>query len=238
VSVPGDHLLATIREACEKAYREASQAVSAGHVPVFLGGDHSLAMGTVGGVSHNRRCGLVWIDAHGDFNTPETTTTGNVHGMPLAALLGRGDPELTGLGRAGPKVHPSDVVVVGLRQLDPRERQMLKSSGMGLYTMRDIDERGMSAVLQEALDQLEPLASYHVSLDMDAIDPFEAPGVGTPVRGGLTYREAQLLMEIIADTGKLGSMDVVEINPVLDHENRTAQMAVGLVASALGKRIL
>ena len=238
VSVPREHLVATIRTACEVAYREAEQAVSAGHTPLFLGGDHTVALGTVGGVSHSRRCGLIWIDAHGDFNTPETTTTGNVHGMPLAALLGRGDPELTEVGRAGPKVHPDDVVAIGLRQLDPTERQMLKQSGMGLFTMRDIDERGLSEVLHTALDQLAHLPCFHVSLDMDAIDPVEAPGVGTPVRGGLTYREAQLLMEIVADSGKLGSMDVVEVNPVLDHENRTARMAVELVASALGKRIL
>jgi arginase len=158
--------------------------------------------------------------------------------MPLAVLLGRGDPRLVDVGRPGPKLRASDVAVIGLRHIDPNERDLLKTSGMGLFTMRDIDELGISAVLRQALDGLAHLPRLHVSLDMDAMDPNEAPGVGTAVRGGLTYREAQLLMEILADTGKLGSMDVVEVNPVLDIENRTGRMAVDLVSSALGMAIL
>lgn len=238
VSVPEPLLVPTIQRICEAAYVQAEQAIAAERIPLFLGGDHSVSIGTIGGVTHHRPTGVLWIDAHGDFNTPETSITGNVHGMPLAVLRGRGDSRLVDVGRPGPKVPASDVVIIGLRHLDPSERELLKTSGMGLFTMRDIDELGVSKVLRQALDSLAHLPNLHVSLDMDAVDPSEAPGVGTAVRGGLTYREAQLLMEIVADTGKLGSMDVVEVNPVLDIENRTARVAVELVSSALGMAIL
>ena len=238
VSVPEPLLLPTIARICEETYNHASQAIATHRIPLFLGGDHSVSIGTIGGVTHGRPTGVLWIDAHGDFNTPETSITGNVHGMPLAILLGRGEPTLVDVGRPGPKLRPADVAVLGLRQLDPRERELLKSSGTNLFTMRDIDELGASNVLRQALASLGHVPHLHVSLDMDAVDPAEAPGVGTAVRGGLTYREAQLLMEIIADTGKLASMDVVEVNPVLDCDNRTARIAVELVSSAFGKAIL
>ena len=238
VSVPESGLVSTVRGICEDIYQQARGSLAGGRLPLFLGGDHSIAIGTVGGVTNERECGVLWIDAHGDFNTPDTSASGNIHGMPLAVLLGRGDERLVDVGRPGRKLDPRDVVVIGLRQLDPRERDMLKASGMGLYTMRDVDERGASAVAEEALTRLEHRSALHVSLDLDALDPGEAPGVGTPVEGGLSYREAQLLMELVADTGKLGSMDVVEVNPMLDHENRTGALAVQLVASALGKSIL
>jgi len=238
VSLSDDDLVPTLVRTCEAAYEQAREAIVAGQIPLLLGGDHSIAVGTVGGVTHERPRGVLWIDAHGDFNTPESSPSGNVHGMALALLLGHGDERLVNVGRAGASLDPSQVVVLGLRQLDARERGALKSSGMGLLTMRDIDERGISTVAREALARLEHLPALHVSLDMDSLDPREAPGVGTPVRGGLTYREAQVLMEIIADTGRLRSLDVVEVNPMLDQGNRTADIAVELIASALGKSIL
>ncbi len=219
-------------------YNAGRQAVAEGYRPLFLGGDHSIAAGTIGGVTHNSPCGVLWIDAHGDFNTPETSPSGNLHGMPLAALLGFGAPEMVNLGRPGPKLSAPDVILIGIRDLDPAERQALKKSGVGIYTMREIDERGMASVAKEALRQLQHHHRLHVSLDMDSLDPREAPGVGTPVPGGLTYREAHLLMETIADTGKVGSIDVVEINPILDEHNRTAAIAVELMASLLGESIL
>lgn len=187
---------------------------------------------------HDEPVGVLWIDAHGDFNTPESSPSGNLHGMPLAALMGHGAPELTDLGRAGPKLRPSEVMLIGVRDLDPDERGALKQSGIGVYTMREIDERGMATVAGEAIKRLSHLARLHVSLDMDSLDPSEAPGVGTPVPGGLTYREAHLLMEIIADSGCVGSIDVVEINPILDNRNHTARLAVELITSMLGQSIL
>jgi arginase len=181
--------------------------------------------------------GLLWIDAHGDYNTPDTSPSGNIHGMPLATLMGLGAPELVNLGRPGPKVEPEDVMIIALRDLDIVEKQMLRDSGMGIYTMREIDERGIGEVAHEALRRLHHHKRLHISLDMDSLDPIYAPGVGTPVRGGLTEREAHLLMEILADDDRVGSVDVVEINPILDEKNRTAQMAAELLTSLLGKSI-
>jgi arginase len=180
----------------------------------------------------------LWIDAHGDFNTTEISPCGNLHGMPLAALVGLGAPELVNLGRPGPKLQAEDVILIGVRSLDQDERPLLKKSGAGIYTMREIDARGMAAVVKEALQRLSHLPRLHVSLDMDSLDPREAPGVGTPVPGGLTYREAHLLMEILADDGRVGSVDVVEINPILDQGNQTAKIAIELLASLLGQTIL
>jgi arginase len=237
-SVAADELWPAIRDACDQVYDRARQAVEQDSIPLFLGGDHSISIGTVGGVTHSERCGVLWIDAHGDFNTPQTSPSGNIHGMPLAILLGRGDEQLVNLGRPGPTLCPEDVVVMGLRQLDTPEREALKQSGTTLFTMRDIDERGASEVARAALAKLAHLPRLHVSLDVDVLDPREAPGVGTAVPGGLTYREAQVVMEIIADAGRLASMDIVEVNPILDHENRTGTMAVELAVSALGKSIL
>ena len=232
------HYLPAIRRVCEAAYQAARRSIETGNTPIFLGGDHSLAIGTIGGVTHAQPCGVLWIDAHGDFNTPETSHTGNIHGMPLAALLGSGYPELVDLGRPGAKIAAEDVVMIGIRELDHEERSRLTDSGICVYTMRDIDERGMSAVIREALVRLEHHDRLHVSLDIDCLDPSEGPGVGTPSSGGLTYREAQLVMEIIADSRILTSLDIVEINPILDHRNQTAEIAVDLAASLFGKSIL
>jgi arginase len=247
INIPGHYtLLGTslgeriipIRKACAKAYALGLNARQNGEIPIFLGGDHSASIGTVGGVTHESPCSLIWVDAHGDFNTPETSNTGNIHGMSLSILLGKGPKELVNVGRKGPKVTPEDVVLIGVRDLDREEKTLLKDSGCSIYTMRDVDELGMHRVLREALGKINRLRPLHLSLDMDAIDPQEAPGVGTPSAGGLTYREAQLIMETIAESGRLQSADVMEINPILDHCNRTAQVAVSLLASLFGKTIL
>lgn len=230
--------LPSIRKVCDAAYQAAREAVEAGEIPLFIGGDHSMSIGTIGGVTHHDPAGVIWIDAHGDFNTPETTISGNVHGMTLAVLLGTGYPELVNAGRMGGKLSAEDVVMIGVRELDPLERDRLRESGITVYTMRDVDERGIGVIIREALDKLAHRQRLHVSLDMDGLDPMTVPGVGTTVPGGLTYREAQLLMEIIADTGRLASLDIVEINPVLDQSNRTARIAVELAASLFGKSIL
>jgi arginase len=230
--------LPAVVTAAETVYQVGQQAIAEGCLPLFIGGDHSIAVGTIGGISHDASCGVLWIDAHGDFNTPETSPSGNLHGMPLAALMGLGAPELVNLGRSGPKLTAAQVVIIGARDLDPPERELIRQSGIGVYTMREVDERGIAAVAKEALARLSHLPRLHVSLDMDALDPSEVPGVGTPVPGGLTYREAHLLMELIADTGRVGSLDVVEINPILDVRNKTGQVALGLVKSLLGQSIL
>jgi arginase len=234
----GMAFLPAVVRACERMYEAGREAVAQGRVPIFVGGDHSISMGTIGGVTHDSPCGVLWIDAHGDFNTPETTPSGNIHGMPLAALCGLGASDLVNLGRPGPKLQTQDVVLIGIRDLDAPEKALLKDSGIAVYTMRDIDARGVADVAREALDRLSHLSRVHLSLDMDCMDPREAPGVGTPVTGGLTYREAHLLMELIADESTVGSIDVVEINPILDLRNRTAEIALELLASALGKSIL
>ncbi|MBC7963663.1 MAG: arginase [Steroidobacteraceae bacterium] len=235
---PEPHYLPAIRDCCRSVYQTVRSAVEEGRIPLLLGGDHTLAIGSIGGTTHSAPAGLIWIDAHGDFNTPQTTLTGNIHGMTLALLLGDGYPELVDVGRPGPKLLPEDVVMIGIRDLDPQERLRLRDSGIAVYTMRDIDERGMGAVVREALERLEHRERLHVSLDMDGLDPQAAPGVGTLSQGGLTCREAQLMMEIIADTGRCCALDVVEINPILDRHNQTARLAVDLAASLFGKRIL
>jgi arginase len=219
-------------------------AMAHGKFPLVLGGDHSAAVGSISGVSkhfHDRgeKLGLVWIDAHTDMNTPATTPSGNVHGMPLACCIGLGPSELTSIFGYAPKVDPSNVALVGIRSVDDQERAIVQRSGVHAFTMRDIDERGMRAIIKQAIEIASAgTAGIHVSLDMDAVDPREAPGVGTPVRGGITYREAHLAMETLGDTGRITSMEVVEVNPVIDEVNRTAELAVELVLSAMGKRIL
>ena len=232
------NFLASIQQVCQAAYDAARQAVDDGEIPIFLGGDHSLAVGTIGGVTHQQPSGVIWIDAHGDANTPQTSPSGSIHGMPVAALLGEGFPELVNIGRPGAKISGRDMVMIGVRNLDAGERDWLRQSSIRVYTMREVDERGMGAIVRESLQCLEHCSRLHVSLDMDSLEPNVAPGVGTPSPGGLSYREAQLLMEIIADSGKLASVDVVEINPILDHENSTAKIAVELLASLFGKSIL
>ena len=247
IDVPGHYTLThrgfsdrlpLIRAACEETYELARRAIRDETIPIFLGGDHSASIGSIGGVTHDGDCGLIWIDAHGDFNTPETSETGNIHGMALAILSGKGPKELVDVGRKGAKLKPEQVVLIGPRQLDETEKENLRASGSTIFTMRDIDEWGMSRVIARGLEKLGECRHIHVSLDMDSIDPNEAPGVGTPVAGGLSYREAQLLMETISDTGRLLSLDIMETNPILDISNRTAQVAVSLVASLFGKSIL
>lgn len=233
-----EDVLPAMIEASEKIYTAARDAIIEGSIPVFLGGDHSIAVGSIGGVTHNKSCGVIWIDAHGDYNDPGISESGNIHGMPLSILMGKGCEELVNIGRAGTKLKAENVVLIGVRDLDENEGRVLKKSGIKVYTMRDIDERGMSNVIKSAMERLSSVESIHVSLDVDGIDPSFAPGVGTPVPGGLTYREAHLLMETIADSKKLSSMDIVEINPMLDKYNKTAQLAVELTASLFGKHII
>ena len=213
--------------------KERLAALPEGVFPIVLGGDHSLSMGSVAGAARGRRVGVVWVDAHADFNTPETSPSGNVHGMPLAVLSGLGHPRLTEVFRA---VDPKDVVLVGVRSLDPGEKRLLKVAGVRVYTMHEVDRLGVARIAEEVLKHLQGLP-LHVSLDADVLDPTLAPGVGTPVPGGLTYREAHLLMEILAESGRVQSLDLVEVNPILDERNRTAEMLVGLALSLLGKRI-
>lgn len=232
------HYLPSIRATCHDVYAAARLAVERGEIPLFIGGDHTLAIGSIGGVTHGEPAGLIWIDAHGDFNTPQTTLTGNIHGMTLAVLMGDGYPGLVDVGRPGRKLAAEDVVMIGVRDLDPGERERLTESGITVYTMRDVDERGMGVITREALERLEHRERLHVSLDMDAIDPQAGPGVGTVSPGGLTCREAQLMMEIIADSHRCSALDVVEINPIFDHHNQTARLAVELTASLFGKRII
>jgi arginase len=233
-----------IAATCTKHAELVLKTLEAGKTPVVLGGDHSVAAGTIAGVAEffrrqNQKVGLIWIDAHADINTPDSSPSGNVHGMPLAAIMGLGPPELANIFGFSPKVAPDNCVLVGVRDIDAIEKENVRKTGIEVYTMRDIDERGMRAVMEEALRAAgRGTAGYHVSLDMDWIDPEDAPGVGTPVRGGATYREAHLAMEIIADHGRLTSFEIVEVNPVIDEHNRTANLAVELTLSVFGKKIL
>ncbi|HLI71414.1 MAG TPA: arginase [Ktedonobacteraceae bacterium] len=232
--------LEPIIQVSEDLAEAVSAALQAGEFPLILGGDHSIALGSITGVARvHRDIGVIWIDAHADFNTHETTPSGNIHGMVLGALAGLGHPSLTGIGGWSPKIDPSTIVIVGARDLDPPERELLRQQNVHVFTMTDIDQRGMSAVMHDTVNIAgQARHGFHLSLDMDSLDPREAPGVGTPVRGGLTYREAQLAMELIAASGRLLSMDAVEVNPILDRENATAQLAVELILSALGKKII
>jgi len=244
---PGDprlKFLKEIRATCEALRDKVIGVLQKGRMPVVLGGDHSIAMGTISGLSrfHRERggkIGLIWFDAHGDMNTPETSPSGNIHGMPLAVALGLGDAGLAGLAGAVPMVDGSRAAVVGLRDVDKAERENLKASGIGAFTMRDIDERGMRTVMEEAIKRASSgTAGIHVSFDLDGMDPDYAPGVGTPSPGGISFREAHLAMEMLADTEKVLSAELVEVNPILDQRNRTARLGVGLLASLLGKKIL
>src|SRR3977135_1629607 len=236
--------LQEIAETCGDVAAAAEKALSEGFLPLVLGGDHSIAAGVAAGVANHfrkekKQIGYLWLDAHGDMNTPESSPSGNIHGMPLAAIMGYGAPELVELLGYKPKVEPRNVSLVGVRDLDPKERRLIKESGVHVFTMRDIDERGMRDVMSDALrfvtDDTDGAA---VSLDMDFVDPTDAPGVGTPVRGGVTYREAHLALEMIADSEAMVSLEVVEINPVIDLHNKTALLGVEMVLSGLGKKIL
>jgi len=224
--------------------RKVERITLLGHFPLVLGGDHSVAIGTVSGLAsatrqQGKRLGLLWIDAHGDINTPETTPSGNIHGMPLAALLGFGAPELTSIGGSAPKVEPRNVALVGVRSLDSGEKQRLRETGVQVHTMSDIDRHGVHRVMKKALGRVTDGTDFvHVSMDLDVVDPSVAPGVGTPVKGGLDYREAHLIMEVLADAGVMTSLELVEVNPILDECNASAEFAVELVQSGFGKKIL
>jgi len=241
---PHAKYLKEITATCTKLAELVVKTLDAGEVPFTVGGDHSAAVGSVSGVAEfyrrqQQKIGLIWIDAHSDINTPQTSPSGNVHGMPLAAIMGLGPPELANLFGFCPKVSPDNCVIVGVRDIDVVEKENIRRAGIEVYTMRDIDERGMRTVMEEALRVAgRGTAGYHISLDMDWVDPEDAPGVGTPVRGGATYREAHLAMEIIADHGRMLSFEIVEVNPVIDEHNRTADLACELAASAFGKKIL
>jgi arginase len=231
--------LPQIVTACERIAGFVSEASRAGEIPLVLGGDHSVALGTLGGLaSVHGPGGVLWIDAHSDANTPETSPSGNVHGMPLAAALGLGGPGFESDAWPLPAVDPRRVALIGARELDIGERRLLRETGIRVFTMSEIDRIGIERAVREALDVVSGSGFVHVSLDMDVLDPVVAPGVGTPVRGGLTYREAHLALELVAESRVAGSLEVVEVNPILDRENTTALTAVELVASALGKTIL
>ena len=236
--------LEEIAQTCKNLAEMVRKSLDEEMFPLVLGGDHSIAVGTVAGAAEHfnkkgKRIGIIWLDAHGDMNTPESSPSGNVHGMPLASIMGNGPAELTEIAGIKPMVEPRNVVLVGIRDLDSKERRFAKESGVHVFTMRDIDERGMREVMAEALRfATDDTAGIAVSLDMDFVDPSDAPGVGTPVRGGVTYREAHLTLEMIADSRAMISFELVEINPVIDLHNTTAILGVELILSGLGKKIL
>jgi arginase len=231
--------LPAIRTTCERIAGLVGAALDEGRIPIVLGGDHSIALGTLGGLASRRGPGAVlWLDAHGDLNTPETSPSGNVHGMPLAAALGRAGPGFDSPSWTVPALQPERVAVIGARSIDPGERALIGELGLAVHTMSEIDRRGVEAVVREALERAAGAPFVHVSLDLDGLDPGVAPGVGTPVRGGLTYREAHLALELVAESGLLSSLEIVEVNPILDRENATAALAVELALSAFGATTL
>jgi arginase len=236
--------LSEVANVCRETHRLVSAGLESECVPLILGGDHSLSIGSVAAVAdHYRRqdrpIGLIWVDAHTDMNTPETSPSGNVHGMPLAVLLGEGPEGLLSISGEAPALSPEHVSVIGARQIDDRERQLVRETGVRVFTMNEVDERGVAACMSEALARAtEGTAGFHLSFDLDAIDPMMAPGVGTPVQGGLTYREAHLVAEKAWSCGAMVSFEMVELNPVLDDRGRTAALGVELIASAFGKTIL
>jgi arginase len=231
--------LEPILEASKNLAAVVERASGPNDLPLIIGGDHSIALGSITGAAKAYgSVGVIWIDAHPDFNTDQTTPSGNIHGMPLAALAGFGDTRLVNLGGFSPKISPANIAIVGARDIDPGERDLLHQANVHVFTMKEIDRLGLSGTITQAIEiATTGTKGLHVSFDMDSLDPREAPGVGTPVRGGITYREAHLAMELIADAGKMTSLDIVEVNPILDQENRTANLAVELILSALGKRI-
>ena len=233
-----------IAKVCERLYKTSLAALEKGGIPIVLGGDHSLAAGSVAATAdfvrrENKPLGLIWVDAHGDMNTPSTSISGNVHGMPLAALLGSEPAELSRIGGFSPKVQPERTVLIGIRNLDDREKEIVRGSQVKVFTIKDVDRAGIAVVVEEALAIAgRGTAGVHVSFDLDVCDPTIAPGVGTPVKGGLDYREAHLLMEMVADSGLLRALDLVEVNPILDDRNMTAVLGAELASSALGQKIL
>jgi arginase len=241
---PNKKYIREITRVCEKLYKTSLGALEKGGLPLVLGGDHSLAAGSVAASADFLRrdgkpLGLIWVDAHGDMNTPSSTGSGNVHGMPLAALLGPEPAELSRIGGFSPKVLPANTVLIGIRNLDEREKEIVRASRVNVFTMKDIDRAGIASVVEQALIMAgRDTGGIHVSFDLDVCDPAIAPGVGTPVKGGLDYREAHMLMEVIADSGLLRSLDLVEVNPILDDRNTTAVLGTELAASALGQKII
>ena len=241
---PKKKYMREISRVCEKLYKTSLTALEKGGIPVVLGGDHSLAAGSVAASAdfvrrEGKPIGLIWVDAHGDMNTPSSTDSGNVHGMPLAALLGPEPSELSRIGGFTPKVRPEHTVLIGIRNLDEREKEIVRASKVHVFTMKDIDRSGIALVVEQALQLASSgTAGIHVSFDLDVCDPAIAPGVGTPVKGGLDYREAHMLMEMVADSGLLRALDIVECNPILDERNVTAVLGAELAASALGLKIL
>ena len=242
---PQKKYIREIAAVCQALYETSLASLRAGALPLVLGGDHSLGAGSVAASAAwvrettGRPLGVIWVDAHGDMNTPETTSSGNVHGMPLAALLGREPIELSAIGGSSPAISPDRTVLVGIRNLDEREKQRIRDAGVHVFTMKDIDREGIAEVAGHALALAsQGTGGIHVSFDMDVCDPMIAPGVGTPVKGGLDYREAHMMMEMVADSGRLIALDLVEVNPTLDIRNTTAEFAAELALSALGKNIL
>tara|TARA_R110002096_G_scaffold366725_2_gene560043 strand:- start:17 stop:895 length:879 start_codon:yes stop_codon:yes gene_type:complete len=244
---PGDtnaRYLEPIYHVCNRLRMRVRRALDQGDTPVVLGGDHSIAIGTVSGVSEHFRekgekIGLIWVDAHGDMNTPESSPSGNIHGMPLATVLGMGHPKLVEMGGFSPKVEKANVCLIGIRDIDDNERKIIRESGICAYTMRDVDERGIGPIMKEAIGiACKGTAGFHMSFDLDGMDPRDVPGTGTPVKGGLNWREANLLMELASDSGKMRSLEVTELNPILDIVNQSGEVAVDVITSAFGKRIL
>jgi arginase len=236
---PRARFLPDIKRACERVARLVTGVTRARKVPIVLGGDHSVAIGTLGGMaSVHGPGGVIWFDAHGDLNTPDTSPSGNVHGMPLGAALGLAPEAFASEAWPVPALDPQHVALVGIRSLDEGERELVKELGIAVHTMSDLDRKGIEPVVREALERVSGAPFVHVSLDMDVVDPEAAPGVGTPVRGGFSYREAHLAMELVAEWREFSSFEVVEVNPILDRENATGQLAVELTASAFGARIL
>jgi arginase len=233
-----------IYHVCNRLRLRVRRTLEEGQVPLVMGGDHSIAIGTIAGVAEffrarDQKLGLIWVDAHADMNTPEISPSGNIHGMPLATVLGLGHPRLVEMGGFWPKVDKRNVCLIGIRDLDESERQVVLGSGIHAYTMRDVDERGMRAIMQEAIGFAgDGTAGFHVSFDLDGMDPRDVPGTGTPVKGGISWREANLLMEMVADSGRMTSFEITELNPILDVKNQSGEVAVDVIASAFGKRIL
>jgi arginase len=241
---PQAKYLKEIADACQHLAKMTLDAYERGRTPLVLGGDHSIAVGTVSGMAEafrrkKKNLGLMWFDAHADMNTPEISPSGNVHGMPMASILGYGPPELTNIFGFKPKLPPANVVMIGIREVDREERELVKKSGVRVFTMKEIDKRGIGSVMDEALSIMtKGTDGFSVTLDADFLDPYDSPGVATPVRGGASYREAHLAMEMVADTKKLASFEITEINPILDIHNKTAHFGMELILSAFGKQIL
>jgi len=244
IANPRLRYLPEITHACTVLAREVESALDNDEFPLVLGGDHSMAIGTIAGIAahckkHNKRLGVIWIDAHSDINIPDTSPSGNIHGMPVAVSLGMGAPELTSIGGDFVKLQPHQIAMIGLRSVDEGERALIRKLKIESYTMSDIDKQGIHRIIAKVLSTMRAKVDHlHVSFDLDSVDPMFASGVGTPVPGGLTYREAHLIMESIADTGYMASMEVAEVNPILDNKNASAEAAADLIASSMGKRIL